>query len=150
MPRAGVDVLEHIHGRFNALQHVYILENVMFTSVRVWNSEGNVIFQQDNHPMHCSMGVQRWFMWRPEIELIPWPPKSPDLNFIEHMWAKLKEGRVLRYGNNPTWNPQQLCDQVVEIWGDHAQDHDYCHTLVNSIPRKSQAVIDTGGMWTRY
>ena len=103
----------------------------MLSLVRVRNPEGNLIFQQDNHPVHCSMGIQKWFARRPEIELIPWPPKSPDLNVAEHMWAKLKEGRILRYGNNPTWNPQPLWDQVVETWDNLAQDHDYCLTLVD-------------------
>ena len=96
------------------------------------------------------MGVQRWFASRPEIELIPWPPKSPDLNIVEHMLDKLKKGRMLRYGNNPPRNPQQLWDQVVEIWDNLAQEHDYCLTLVDSISRRCQSVIDAGGMWTRY
>ena len=72
--------------------------------------------------MHCSMGVKDGSPGGQKSILIPWPPKSPDLNVIEHLWAKLKEGRVVRYGNNPPRNPQQLRDQVVEIWGDLAQD----------------------------
>ena len=94
MSRAGVGVLERIRGRFNAPQYQHIFENVMLRLVRVRNPEGNLIFQQDNHPVHSSMGVQR----RPEIELIPWPPKSPDLNVVELIWAKLKGGRILTYG----------------------------------------------------
>ena len=150
MPRDGVGVLERIHGRFNAPQYVHILDNVMLPSVRVWNPEGILILQQDNHPVHCSMGVQRWFARRPEIELIPWPPKSPDLNVIEHLWAKFKEGKILRSRNNPPRNPQQLWDQVVEIWDDFAQENEYCWTLVDSMPQRCQAVIVAGGMWTRY
>ena len=150
MSRAGVGVLERIHGRFNATQYVHILENVMLPSVRVRNPEGNLIFQQDNHPVYCSMSVQRWFARRPEIKLIPWPPKSPDLKVIEHRWAKLKEGRILRNEKYPPRNPQQQWDQVVEIWDDLAQDHDYCLTLVDSMPRRCQKVIDAGGMLTRY
>ena len=67
MSRAGVGMLERIHGRFNASQYVHIFENVMLRSVRVRNPEGNLIFQQDNHPMHYSIGVQRWFARWPEI-----------------------------------------------------------------------------------
>ena len=150
MSRAGVGVLERIHGRFNAPQYQHIFENLILRSVRVRNPEGNLVFQQDNHPMCCSMGVQRWFARSPEIELIPWPPKSPDLNVVEHMWAKLNEERILRYGNNPPRNPQQLWDQVVEIEGNLVQDHDYCLTLVQYIRRSCQSVVDAGGMWTRY
>ena len=43
-----------------------------------------------------------------------------------HIWTKLKEGRILRYGNKPPRNLQQLWDQDVELWDDLAQDHDYC------------------------
>ena len=131
-------------------RNISIFENVMLRSVRVRNPEGNLIFQQDNHSVLCSMCVKRWFARRPEFELIPWPPKSPDLNIVEHMWTKLKEGRTFRYGNNPPRNPQQLWDQVAEIWDNLAQDHDYCLTLVDSIPRRCKSVIDAGGMWTRY
>ena len=143
-------MLDCIHGRFNAPQYVHILENVMLPSVRVWNPEGNFIFQQDKDLVYCIIGVQRWFAGRPEIELIPWAPSSSHLNVIEHMWPKLKEVRNLRYGNIPPRNPQQLWDQVVEIWDDLAQDHDYCCTLVHSMIRRFQAVIDAGGMWTSY
>ena len=118
--------------------HRVILEDLVLPSVRVRNPEGNLILQQDNHPVHCSMGIQRQFERRPEIKLIPWIPKSPDLNVVEHMWAILKEGRILRYGNNPPRNPQHLMDQVVEIWDNLTQDHDYCLTLVDSIPQRCQ------------
>ena len=151
MPSAGIGMLERIHGWFNVLKFLHILENVMLPSVRVWIPEGNLIFQPDNHPVHCSMSVQSWFARRPEIDLMPWPPKSPDLNIVEHnMWAKLKQGWILRYGNNPPWNPQQLWDQVVEICDDLAQDHNYCLTLVDSMPWRCKVVIDAGGMWTGY
>ena len=152
----GLDVtcwhwrVEHIHGRFYAPQYQHIFENVMLISFRVLNPEVNLNLQQDNHPIRCSMSFQRWFARRPEIELIPWPPKSPYLNIVEHMWANLNEGSILRNGNYPSWNPQQLWDQVVEIWDNLAQDHDYCLTLVDSIPRRCQSDIDAGGMWTSY
>ena len=35
-------------------------------------------------------------------------------------------------------------------WDNLAQDYDYCLTLVDSILRRCQSVIDAGGMWTRY
>ena len=143
MSVADVGVLERIQGRFNTPQYVHILENVTLPPVRVWNRESRRKF---NFPagqplLHCSMDVQRWFARMPEIELIPWPLKTPDLNVAEHMWAKQKKGRILIYGNNPPRNPQHLWDQVVEIWDNLAQDHDYCLTLVDYSP-KMPMVLD--------
>ena len=64
LSRAGVGVREHTHDPFNAPQYVHILENVILPSVRVRNPEGTLIFQQENHPVNCSMGVQIWFAQR--------------------------------------------------------------------------------------
>ena len=66
--RAGVGVLERIHGRFNAPQYLHIFENLMLRSARDRNLEGNFILQQYNHPVRCSMGVQSWFERRPKME----------------------------------------------------------------------------------
>ncbi|UYV81725.1 CTSC [Cordylochernes scorpioides] len=48
------------------------------------------IFQQDNAPPHVARIVQRFFVNR-QIELLPWPARSPDLSPIENMclgcWA---------------------------------------------------------------
>ena len=41
-------------------------------------------------PIHSAYLVQRWFE-NHGIPLMQWPPYSPDLNPIEHAWAKLKE-----------------------------------------------------------
>ena len=34
----------------------------------------------------------------------------------------------------------------MEIWDNLAQDHDFCLTLVDSIPQRCQLVIDAGGI----
>ncbi|KFM68442.1 Transposable element Tcb1 transposase, partial [Stegodyphus mimosarum] len=42
------------------------------------------IFQQDNARPHVARIVQRFFVYR-QIELLPWPPRCPDLLPIENM-----------------------------------------------------------------
>lgn len=54
------------------------------------------VFMQDNAPIHRARTVMDWFEEN-NVEVMEWPPYSPDLNPIEHVWRKVKEGLQDRY-----------------------------------------------------
>ena len=45
---------------------------------------------QDNAPIHKARIVTEW-LENYRIPTLEWPPYSPDLNPIEHAWARLKD-----------------------------------------------------------
>ena len=70
--------------------------------------ENNMIFMQDQAPIHRSNKAQRWLQEHSVILLRGWPPYSPDLNPIEHLWFAVKKAL------------DDVCPEIDNIKGDNA------------------------------
>ncbi len=77
----GVGLLVFIDGIMDPVKYVNILSNNLEDSARLMGLE-NYTFQQDNDPKHTSRLAKNYFEDK-SIDLLPWPPQSPDLNPIE-------------------------------------------------------------------
>ncbi|GFW81577.1 transposable element Tc3 transposase [Trichonephila clavipes] len=71
------------------------------------------IFQQDNARPHVARTAQRFFVYH-QIELLPWPARSPDLSPIENMW--LIVAQRLTQITPPAATPDLLWQRVEAAW----------------------------------
>ena len=74
------------------------------------------------------------------------PFQSPDLNPIEHVWDYLEKA-VHNRKPHPK-NIEELSIYLNEEWG--KLDRNFLQNLVNSMPRRVAAVINSKGNPTKY
>ena len=116
------------------------------------NYEPGMAFQQDNAPIHTAIRTRQWFEGH-GIWVIEWPPHSPDLNPIEHVWAALKKKLYSLFPDlhdlqkNET-DIEDLKRKIQVAWD--ALDQGLFDRLMDSIPRRLDAVICAKGWYTKY
>ncbi len=77
-------------------------------------SSSDGYFQQDNAPCQKAQIISDWFLEDDnEFNLLKWPPQSPYLSPIEHLWDVV-EREICIMDVQPT-NLQQLRDAIVNM-----------------------------------
>uniref|UniRef100_A0A8R1I4I6 DDE_3 domain-containing protein n=1 Tax=Caenorhabditis japonica TaxID=281687 RepID=A0A8R1I4I6_CAEJA len=123
--------------------HVYkdILESKILPHYKAMGR--GITFQQDNDPKNTSKFVKDWFLSR-RIRVMDWPSQSPDLNPIEKVWEELEKRMTGKRTRNVDENYQKLAEE----WDKILQS--VIDTLLDSMQRRCQAVIDTRDFATKY
>lgn len=109
-------------------------------------------FQQDNAPIHTSKDTKAWFN-QYAIELLDWPPNSPDLNPIEHLWWALKQKVFELY---PELRQMGKTEEAKEAFRRACQEawtllpDQLFLKLAYSMERRIKACIKARGWQTKY
>ncbi len=104
-----------IEHRLNATDYLSIVSDHVHPFMTTVYPSSDAYFQQDNAACHKAQIISDWFLENDnEFTLLKWPPQSPDLNPIEHLWDVVeREIRIMVV--QPT-NLQQLRDAIMLIW----------------------------------
>ena len=79
--------LVEVKGKNTAVQYIETLSNYLLPEIRA--AAGPVTFQQDNATIHKTPAVRAFFEQN-NIDVLEWPPQSPDLSPIENLWNAMK------------------------------------------------------------
>lgn len=134
---SGVGNIVKIDGKMTGESYVRIIDENLKSSAEKMGVNA-FVFQQDNDPKHTSRVAQSYFVEN-EIEMLDWPPQSPDLNPIEHLWAILDDKIPLASRRNLS----EFWKGIQTAWASIPEKT--LQNLVESIPRRLQAVIESRG-----
>ncbi|KAK3554948.1 hypothetical protein QTP86_001871 [Hemibagrus guttatus] len=129
----------HVDVTLTRTTYLNIVEDHVYPFLETVFPDACGLFQQDNAPCHKAKMVQEWFDEHDnEFEVLTWPPNSPDLYPIEHLWDVLdKQVRSM-----------EAQDLLLTSWCQIPQ-HTF-RDLVESMPRWISAVLTAKGGPTQY
>ena len=139
----AVGVLHKVEGILEQHQFNSILENQLLPSTEKLFPDGFYYFQQDNDPKHTSNMNKEWLADNIP-HLLSWPAQSPDLNPIENLWSILDQRLKTRKVNTEA----ELLECLIEGW--NALEPELLTRLIDSMPRRIEAVLKAKGYATKY
>ena len=136
-----------LHGRINSKDYLNILGDHVHPMVQALFPDGDYIFQDNNAPIYTAHVVKNWYEeHKSELDHMEWPPQSPYLSIIQHLWCVLE--RQVRNRYPPPSCLKELEQVLMEEWLKIPLDN--ARKLYDSIPRRTEAVLKAEGGPTPY
>ncbi|GFX83434.1 transposable element Tcb2 transposase [Trichonephila clavipes] len=127
-------------------QYKDVLQNRLIPQLEEWfpNSEP-YIFMQDGAPCHTALSIKA-FLAEQNIPLLDWPGNSPDMNSIENVWELMKR----EVAKDVITNKTQLLERIIHVRNHHPQMQETVQSCIDSMPRRTEALIAAKGGSTKY
>ncbi len=127
-------------GRYSSLRESWMLTCTVTYRSRAWSPpSGDWAAGQYSNIITTTALLKKL-----RVKVMDWPSISPDLNPIEHLWGILK----WKVEEHKVPNIHQLRDVVMEEW--KRTPVATCEALMNSMPKRVEAVLENNGGHTKY
>ena len=140
----GVSELSRITHRMKAADYVQLLKNSLLPFLYRF-PEGEKIFQHNNAPIHTAKQTSQFFE-QAQTSVMEWPPQSPDLNPIEHLWDAINCMTRLRMAESNSGTNLESLYCLQESWSKVSPDTLF--NLLHSVPHRINTVIQARARWT--
>ena len=135
----GPGPLFRIKGTLNSEGYRNILRRKMLPYARQkFGDEEHYIFQHDNDSKHTSRTV-KCCLANQDVQVLPWPALSPDLNPIENLWSTLKH----QLKNQHARSADDLWTRCKVMWKRITRSK--CRKLIGDMAKRCQEVIANNG-----
>ena len=133
-----------IRGNMNAQRYINdVLNPVVIPYIN--NHAGHVVFQHDNARPHAAR-VTTQYLQANNVDVMPWPAFSADLNPIEHIWDEV-DRRLRRRQRQPT-TLNELENAIIAEWNNIPMN--VIRRYIRSMRRRCDAVVNARGGHTKY
>ena len=111
----GTSKIVFVDGKIKAEDYIAVLDDALIYLMedKYGRNEDYVVFQQDNCSIHTAKMTMDW-LFDMDIDVLPWPAKSPDLNIIENVWGWLV--RDVYSENRQFESHEDLKEAIVWAW----------------------------------
>ena len=137
--RDGLVIATRIHGILDGERYAQIIQHHVLPVVQLEYGP-NFVFQQDNAPIHVSKQAKKMFQ-RNQVNLMEWPPLSPDLNPIENLFGILS--RMIYEGGHQYHSEEKLWKAIKQAGSKVPSET--LQTLVWSVPGWVTQMLEAGG-----
>jgi hypothetical protein len=141
----GTSRLHIVEGTMNQAKYIEVMEKCLKPQINEWFHDNEYVFQQDSAPCHTGKMAMSWFR-KNKINVLKWPGNSPDMNPIENLWEVLKN----EIHSEPITTKIELIERLIHVWFHSTKIRTLCRDLIESMPRRIDALKAAKGGQTKY
>lgn len=127
-----------------AQTYVNMLEEEFFSQLE-YDLPEDLIWMHDNAPPHRANFTREYFEGK-QMEVLKWPPHSPDLNPIENVWGMLQ--KKVYEGGKTFRNTTELWEELSIQW--RQIPNQTIRNLYNSMRKRCCDVLQANGQRIKY